>query len=98
MGYFYLDESKAIYHEYPDKYGQIPPEIISFDYDENFIIAKQKPKIPLSIMYKDYNYNNGYYVFYYWLIVKKEHNVFGPLDENQFSKIKEKYSIDLKCE
>ncbi|UTC81978.1 DUF3997 domain-containing protein [Treponema denticola] len=52
----------------------IPPEVLMYQYDDNFIVAKQKPR-----RYKEFNYtyNEGYKYSkgldseYYWIIKKK---------------------------
>lgn len=53
-GYFLRDEGgnvKDILCEQPNS-GEIPATIIDYDFDNNFIIAKQKPKLPQDPLYK----------------------------------------------
>lgn len=96
-GYTYRDEgekTKDIYHEKPALGGEIPATIVSYDYNSNFIIAKQKPKIPQDPLYeKTYIYHKGDSVIYFWLIVKNTKKIFGPLDEKEFERLKKKYSV-----
>lgn len=100
-GYSYRDEgghTKDILSEKPNG-GQIPATVVSFDYNKDYIIAKQKPKIPPDPLYeKEYKYPNGVNEFYYWLIVKSEKKVFGPLNIGDFEKKKTQYNVssDLK--
>jgi len=92
-GYTYKSDTEEIYNEYPDKFGEIPPTIISFDYNNKFVIAKQKPRIPINSIYKDYNYSRGDSATYYWIIIKRQKITLGPLNRNEFEKLKEKYDI-----
>ena len=61
-GYFFRNEGgdlKDILSKEP-KGGEVPSTVIAFDYDKNFIIAKQRPKLPQDILYeKNYNYELG---------------------------------------
>lgn len=95
-GYFFRNEGgdlKDIHSKEP-KGGEIPPTVIAFDYDKNFIIAKQRPKLPQDILYeKNYNYELGVDTTYFWLIIKKSHLVLGPLNENEFREVRERYQI-----
>jgi hypothetical protein len=76
----------------------IPPTIISYDYDKHFIIAKQKPKEFDEAIYDKmkYVYPLGRDTVYYWLIVKQEQKVFGPLDYDSFQKLKKEYNVPDK--
>lgn len=95
-GYFFRNEGgdlKDILSKDP-KGGEIPSTVIAFDYDKNFIIAKQRPKLPQDILYeKNYNYELGADTTYFWLIIKKSRLVLGPLKEKEFRKVRERYEI-----
>lgn len=99
-GYTYRDEGgqlKEIYHEYPKKGGQIPSTVVSYDFDRNFIIVKQKPKLPQDPLYeKDFVYNKGKGSYYFWVVLKKDQIVIGPLDSAEFAKLRVKYNITRK--
>lgn len=73
----------------------IPPTIISYDYDKHFIIAKQKPKAYNEAIYDkmEYIYPLGRDTIYYWLIIKQEQKVIGPLDYDSFLKLKKEYKV-----
>ena len=73
----------------------IPPTIISYDYDKHFIIAKQKPKAYNEAIYDkmEYIYPLGRDTIYYWLIIKQEQKVIGPLDYDSFLKLKNEYRV-----
>lgn len=95
-GYFYRHEGYPLNDILCEKVGggQIPATVVDYAYNDKFIIAKQKPRIPQDSMYdKTYEYKNGANVFYYWLIVKEEHIVLGPLDIDSFEKERVKYKI-----
>jgi len=100
-GFFYRNEGgdiKDILCEKP-KGGQIPSTVVDFAYNNEFIIAKQKPKLPQDILYdKNYNYKLGADFTYYWLIVKDKHIVLGPFDEREFMEERKKYKIPEKLE
>jgi len=95
-GYFFRNEGgdlKDILCKEP-KGGEIPSTVIAFDYDKNFIIAKQRPKLSQDILYeKNYNYELGVDTTYFWLIIKKSHLVLGPLNEKEFREVRERYEI-----
>lgn len=53
----------------------IPPIVMDYKYDNDYILVKQKPKIPLEQIYYDYNeiiYPSGLDTTYYWIIEKKQ--------------------------
>ena len=94
-GFHYNEELLAIMSDYlnlPD----IPPEVLMYQYDDNFIVAKQKPR-----RYKEFNYtyNEGYKYSkgldseYYWIIKKKEKKVFGPLEYSQFIRLCDEFYV-----
>lgn len=94
-GYLYRDEGewKDILCEDPNG-GEIPATIICFDYDKNFIVAKQIPRVPQELLYsKEYTYKAGDKEFYYWLIIKKRKLVIGPMDSVEFEATKTKYNV-----
>jgi len=73
----------------------IPPTIISYNFNMHFIVAKQKPKRFDDAIYDkmEYVYSQGRDTCYYWLIIKQEQRVFGPLDFNRFQDLKEYYKV-----
>jgi hypothetical protein len=92
-GFVYDEEHKDIIGKI-----DIPPTVISYDYDKNFIVAKQKPKEFNEAIYDkmEYVYPLGRDTVYYWLIVKQEQSIFGPLDFVSFQNLKEQYSVSDK--
>ena len=97
-GYFYRDEGgniKDILCEKPNG-GEIPATILDYAYNSEFIIAKQKPKLPQEPLYKkDYVYNTGN-TFFYWIIVKANNIVIGPLDMQGYINMSLKYQLPDK--
>lgn len=102
-GYFYRFEAKDLTDILCERSnsGEIPANVIAYDYNHQYIIAKQKPKLPPDPLYsKEYVYLNGSDSVYYWLIIKKEHCVLGPMNLDEFKMAKAKYNVpdDLKLE
>lgn len=97
-GYFYRDEGgniKDILCEKPNG-GEIPATILDYAYNSEFIIAKQKPKLPQEPLYKkDYVYNTDN-TFFYWIIVKANNIVIGPLDMQGYINMRLKYQVPDK--
>ncbi|WP_143089309.1 hypothetical protein [Prevotella sp. KH2C16] len=81
-GYYYRDEGgniKDILCENP-KGCELPSMICGFTYNEKNIIAKQRPKIPQDLLYRNtYKYDNNQEGIYFWIISKREHVSYGPL-------------------
>ena len=70
--------------------------VLSFDYDNNFIIAKQKPleNDPNGLLYDfEYKYFEGYNTNYYLIIIKNEKRVIGPMNKEEFIKQRNKYCL-----
>lgn len=98
-GYFYRYEGSNLrdIHCIEANGGEVPADILEYVFDDEFILAKQKPKLPQDPLYdKEYIYNRGDKEFYYWLIVKNEDLVFGPLNLEEFNNLKYKYKVPDK--
>lgn len=77
-------------------YGEIPSEVVCFNYDKKHIIALQKPREndPNKLLYDyEYNYHLGYDVVYYWIILKNSKKVLGPLSVEEYLWEKEKHKV-----
>ena len=96
--------SKTRNHE---EYLQIPPEIIEYKYDDQYIIVKQnlEGKWPESL-YAYYDeqgedlernevFTDGWDCDYYWLIVKPERISYGPIDSLEFYNLLDVYQVPL---
>ena len=85
-GYVYCDEGedlKFIYHKQSIG-GEIPPTILSYKLDDNFIIVKQKPRL-----------TEIHDSIFYFIIVKNDKEIHGPFNREQYLKEKLKRGISL---
>lgn len=89
-GFVYNAEQKHIIGKV-----DIPPTIISYDYNNDFIVAKQKPKKYNEAIYDEmeYVYPLGRDTVYYWLIIKEKQKIVGPLDYDDFLLLKRAYKV-----
>jgi hypothetical protein len=96
-GYFVRHESndlQDILCKRPEG-GEIPANIIDYNYNSDFIIAKQMPKIPPDPLYeKEYVYPPDKEL--YWIIVISNDSVYGPLGIKEFKEIKEHLNVPDK--
>jgi adenine/guanine phosphoribosyltransferase-like PRPP-binding protein len=95
-GYFYRNEGETIKDILSNNAsgGEIPATVVSYDFDDDFIIAKQKPKLPQDPLYeKDYKYDRGDKEYYFWIIEKNENIVLGPLNLEEFKIQRRKYKV-----
>lgn len=85
-GYFYRnegDEIKDIHSEKGDR--EIPATVTAYAFDDEFILARQKPKLPADPLYNEQPvYVNGPEHDYYWIIDHKQETIWGPLDEQEY--------------
>ena len=86
-GYTYYSEQQHISGGH-----EIPPRVIEYKYNDDIIIAKQRPMKYANIMYKEYNYFMGRDTLYYWIIEKKHHRIIGPQDYKIFRKRVSEYN------
>jgi hypothetical protein len=98
-GYTYMHEGQGcntIFHKRPAEGGKIPPDVLSFDYDKHFIIAMQKLqkeyKEEITKAKKTFNLLRTDSIRY-WIIIKKEHKVLGPLTATQFNYLRIKHNV-----
>ena len=94
-GFCYYENLAAVMSDNIDL-ADIPPKILSYQYDDYFITAKQKPRRYREFTYNyndNYKYSNGVDSEYYWLILKKKKEVFGPLEYHQFIKLCDRFLV-----
>lgn len=102
-GYFFSAEGSDMHSIISHFAGgtDIPANIISYNYNNDFIIAKQKPNKTDDPIY-DTNpvYKLGRDTIYFWLVIHKQKICLGPLTENEFNAEKIKYNVpsNLKFE
>jgi hypothetical protein len=81
------------------KGGAIPPNILSYNYNNDYIIAAQKPLDHDEAIYeRTFNYLNGRDKIYYWIIVVDKELCLGPLTISEYEVAKDKYSIPKSLE
>lgn len=75
----------------------IPPRVLEYNLNDEYIIVKQLPKKFHEAIYddKEYIYLNGRDKLYYWIIDKKNQDVIGPLDSLEFDKLLVEKEITL---
>ncbi len=98
--------SKDFYYDYDlnsifgnIKAGDIPPEIIDFSHNKNFVVVKQKPRSKYPGMYdcsEDLAYKNGTDEIYYWLISLKEKEVYGPMLFEEYNILCKEKNVQLE--
>lgn len=88
-GYVFCNEGedlKYIFHEHSIG-GEIPPTVLSYKFNNEFIVVKQSPRLS----------NNQNFICYY-IIIKNENRIYGPFCLGEYVKQKKKYGITLKIE
>ncbi|MBP1630366.1 MAG: hypothetical protein H6Q15_1259 [Bacteroidetes bacterium] len=76
----------------------IPPNVINYKYNDDYIIVKQRPTEIHNAIYDkmNYVYKYGKDNIYYWIIIHKDSIVLGPIDSLEYIKAREKYHIPEK--
>ena len=75
--------------------SEIPANIISYNFNDDFIIASQMPKMTDDPLYSETHYFNGRDSMYFWLIIHKSKLVLGPLTKSQFEKALSTYNVPM---
>jgi hypothetical protein len=100
--YFLRDEGGTINDilcHCPDK-REIPSNVLRYDYNEEFIIAEQKPNESDDSLYTPTTYSDGRDKIYYWIIIHSKKQVIGPMSKPEFERalIDNNIPADLKLE
>lgn len=94
-GCFYRNEganTKDILCSAPGS-GEVPGTVTGYEYDDNFLIASQKPKIPGESLYsKTYEYDDSE-AEYYWIVIRSPRAFVGPLTADQYVEMREQYGV-----
>jgi len=95
-GNYYYRQYRILWHSSYKKF--VPAEVISYNYDKNFILAAQKPIISYDSLFKGIVYKDGTDRIYFWLIIHKEYLILGPMIEEEYQEARMKYGVpsDLK--
>ncbi len=94
-GYFFRGEggnTNDILCHFPNQ-REIPANIVRYNYNNDFIIAEQRPNKVDDPLYSKTNYKLGRDTVYYWLIVNADKLVIGPMDKNEYSIELKKYKV-----
>ena len=94
--YFYRAEGKGLNDILSHSRGgkEIPANVIGYDYNSEFIVAKQKPTKTDEPLYEGiYVYHHGRDEIYYWLIVHRTRLILGPMSELEFNTAMQKYGV-----
>lgn len=96
--YIYIEEGEE-WNFIIGPFIDIPPNITFYAFDDDYIVATQVP-LPLkklknaSQSFSDIIFpEDKSSPFYYWVVIKNEQNIYGPLDEEGFRVINERYHI-----
>lgn len=95
-GYVYYPEHRAILYTRPGelKNSDIPPYVLGYNYDRYFIVARQKPEKFYEEIYGKYDYPFSRDMTYFWIIVKADRKVLGPLDETSYWRLADSLGIN----
>ena len=89
--YFYRDEGgniKDILCERTESKAFIPATIIAYKYNNNYIIARQRPILPQDVLYdRQFEYRKGLNHDYYWIIIKDKDSLYGPLETTEYKEL-----------
>lgn len=98
-GWKFVSESK---HDRAIDGGDIhiPCEVLQYGDNENFIIAAQKPTADCFLGKDTSIYKDGRDKIYYWLIVKSQKILLGPMTKTEFEQSRKQYKVpdNLKLE
>ena len=95
-GYVYYPEHRSIHYTRPGelKNRHIPPYVLGYNYDRYFIVARQKPGKFYEEIYGKYDYPFSRDMTYFWIIVKADRKVLGPLDETSYWRLADSLGIN----
>lgn len=95
-GYVYYPEHRSIHYTRPGelKNRHIPPYVLGYNYDRYFIVARQKPEKFYEEIYGKYDYPFSRDMTYFWIIVKADRKVLGPLDETSYWRLADSLGIN----
>lgn len=94
--YFYRSEGGDV-HDILNHSGvgnDIPVNVMSYDYDKNFIVAIQRPNQFDDALYeRKFFYKNGRDSSYYWLVCHRQKLILGPLTREEFNSARKKFKV-----
>ncbi|MBK7969360.1 MAG: hypothetical protein IPP34_21495 [Bacteroidetes bacterium] len=72
---------------------EIPSNVLTYNSNEDFIIASQKPRATDDPLYTPVVYYNGRDSIYYWLIVHSKKLTLGPMSKHDFDVARQRYNV-----
>ncbi len=95
--YYYCKYRKDILcNNNKDGSVDIPPTVLSYAFDRNYILVKQKMDTSIDVIYDKIVYPHSVDSIYYWVINKKIPKVYGPINKNEFDEILNDNNIKLR--
>ncbi len=73
--------------------NHIPCDVIKYGYNNDFIIAAQKPTEDCFLGKDTSVYKAGKNKTYYWIIGHSQKLFLGPMNETEFNEAKKKYNV-----
>lgn len=94
-GYFLILEGRGanLIASGSAKTREIPSDVVSYNFNDQFIIAKQKPSPTDNVIFTPTIYKEGRDMIYYWLIVHDRKLVLGPMNEQEFNYARHLYKV-----
>jgi hypothetical protein len=71
----------------------VPCNVIAYGYDDQYIIAEQRPTSNCFLGSDTFKYKYGFDSTYYWIIGHERKIFIGPLTTEEFNKMKEQIGI-----
>ena len=71
----------------------IPCEVTDYQYNDDFIIASQKPTSECFLGNDTFKYKYGKDSTYYWLVIHTSDELLGPLTKEEYLKVRMKYNV-----
>lgn len=100
-GYFFRDEGIDVHDilNHSAGFKEIPANVLSYNFDNDFIIASQRPnKNPDPLYNSTPIYKYGKNAIYYWLIIHKSKLVVGPMTTTEFQQARGQYNVPEKLQ
>ena len=94
-GYFFRDEGGAIRDILSRRAAgrEVPATVVSYDHNDDFIIAQQRPKLPPDPLYEaEYDYPDPSRD-YFWIIDKRDDSIVGPLTFQEYEAARDRYGV-----
>lgn len=84
--YVYRDEGGDTKEIFSERGGrEIPATVVAYNYDDDFILARQNPKIPGDPLYsREPDYTLGENYLYFWIVSHAHDSIWGPMSEEEY--------------